>query len=133
MLSSFTYARKSLGEKKKSAGSLSTERQAENASDYLTELGFTVTQSFEDRDISGGEFLNRPGYNDLMANLKKAKALCASEPSRFARDMLEYMSFLKTLKYSSVRLFYYLDKREVNLDDDMSIMQEAKYAFAASQ
>lgn len=86
------YARKSTDDSDRSDDNKSVTRQVERAKAYADARGWSVSAEhvFTDDGISGGEFINRPGFSRLMDAAKRRElgAIIMSEPSRLGRDMI---------------------------------------------
>src|SRR5262249_15877085 len=114
------YARKSTSQDGIADDQKSVARQVEHATAYAASKGSTVDPHliFADDGISGAEFDNRPGYQRLMAALKPRppfQALIMSEESRLGRESTETFPALKRILAAGVRIFSYLEDREVLL------------------
>ena len=110
------YARKSTDD-----GGDSTARQIEHAKAYAEKKGWTVSDAhiYEDTGISGAEFENRPGLQKLLSALKPSppfSVLIMSEESRLGRETLEVGWRLKQLSVAGVRVFLYLQDRELTIN-----------------
>jgi site-specific DNA recombinase len=123
------YARKSNAQDAVADEAKSVTRQVEHAKAYATRKGWAVDDEFVfvDDGISGVEFDNRPGLMRLMNVLKPRppfQALVMSEESRLGREMVDTMSTLKELLMAGVRVFCYLDDKELTLDtpDEKALM-----------
>src|SRR5262245_18132333 len=114
------YARKSTEQSGVSDEQKSVARQIEHARAYAMRKGWTVADEhvYVDDGISGAEFANRPGYVRLLNALKPRApftVLIVSELSRLGREQLETGYAVKQLAQAGVRIFSYLDDREVRL------------------
>ncbi len=115
------YARKSTDQSGIADDQKSVARQIEHAHHYAQRKGWTIAQAhiYVDDGISGAEFANRPGYMRLLNVLKPRapfEALIVSELSRLGREQLETGYAVKQFAQAGVRIFSYLDDREVVLD-----------------
>jgi len=125
------YARKSTDD-----GGDSTARQIEHARAYAEKKGWTVSNAhiYEDTGISGAEFENRPGLQKLLSTLKPRSpfsALIMSEESRLGREMLEVGWRLKQLSVAGVRVFLYLQDRELTINSPTEKVLLSVTNFAA--
>jgi DNA invertase Pin-like site-specific DNA recombinase len=117
----------------------SVARQVEHARAYAVRKGWTVDDAhvYVDDGISGAEFVNRPGFLRLMNALKPRpafEALIMSEESRLGRESTETFPALKQIIRAGVRVFSYLEDREVPLgtmaDNTMTFLRAE---FAAEE
>jgi len=125
------YARKSTDD-----GGDSTARQIEHAKEYAERKGWSVEPSYvyEDTGISGAEFENRPGLQQLLATLKPTvpfQVLIMSEESRLGRETLEVGWRLKQLAVAGVRVFLYLQDRELTINSPTEKVLLSVTNFAA--
>ena len=130
------YARKSTEQNGVSDDQKSVARQVEHARAYASRKGWTVAEeyAFLDDGISGAEFANRPGFVRLMNALKPQAAfdvLVVSELSRLGREQLELGYALKQLSQAGVKVWSYLDDREVLLDTPTDKFLMSAMSFAA--
>jgi site-specific DNA recombinase len=129
------YARKST-EQHVADEQKSVARQIAHARQYAARKGWIVDEAFVfvDDGISGAEFARRPGFVRLMNALKPRApfgALIVSELSRLGREQLETGYAVKQLSQAGVRIFSYLDDREVVLDSPTDKFILAATNFAA--
>jgi site-specific DNA recombinase len=126
------YARKSTEQAGVADVQKSVARQIEHARAYATRKGWTVADEhvYVDDGISGAEFANRPGYQRLMGALTPRalfQILIMSEESRLGREAIETGYALKQLVTAGVRVFFYLEDRELTLgtmaDDTMMFLR----------
>ncbi len=116
------YARKSTEQSGVVADAKSVSRQVERSREYAANRGWTVADEhvYVDDGISGAEFVKRPGFRRLMDTLDPRppfRALIMSEESRLGRDQIETTYALKQIIDAGVRVFVYLDEREITLAD----------------
>ncbi len=124
------YARKSTIQTGVSEDARSVERQKVRAVDYASRRGWTVAPEyiFEDDGISGAEFERRPGFQRLKKALEGRspfRFLVVMDESRLGRESIETAHVLKQLSLAGVRIFAYLDDREVVVDNLMDKMRLA--------
>lgn len=124
------YVRKSTAQTGMSEDARSVERQKARARDYAARHGWSVADEhiFEDDGISGAEFERRPGFQRLKETLKRRSPfqyLIVMDESRLGRESIETAHVLKQLMLAGVRIFAYLDDREVVLDNLMDKMRLA--------
>ena len=129
------YARKSTEQSGVSDEDRSVARQVDHARRYAASKGWTVDEGsiFADDGISGAEFVKRPGFVRLMAALRPRPAfdvLIMSEESRLGREMIETSFALKQIIESNVRVFLYLDDRELTLSGPLDRILLSVTAFA---
>lgn len=98
--------------------------------------GWTVTDEclYIDDGISGAEFANRPGYMRLLNALKPRppfEVLVISELSRLGRKQLETGYAVKQFSQAGVKIFSYLEDREVLLDTPTDKFLMSAMNFAA--
>ena len=114
------YARKST-DQRVADEQKSVTRQIAHARAYAARQGWTVADAYVyvDDGISGAEFARRPGFMRLLNALTPRppfQALIVSEVSRLGREQLETGYALKQLAEAGVRIFSYLDEKEVLLE-----------------
>jgi DNA invertase Pin-like site-specific DNA recombinase len=130
------YARKSTDQSGIADDQKSVARQIEHARAYGIRKGWTVDDAhvYVDDGISGAEFANRPGFLRLMNALKPRapfQVLVMSEESRLGREAIETAYALKQLVTAGVRVFSYLEDREVQLGtmgDNTMMFLRAEFA-----
>src|SRR5215471_5225942 len=130
------YARKSTEQSGIADEQKSVARQIEHARAYAIRKGWTVddTHVYVDDGISGAEFANRPGFLRLMNALKPRapfQILVMSEESRLGREAIETAYALKQLVTGGVRVFSYLEDREVllgTMGDNTMMFLRAEFA-----
>jgi site-specific DNA recombinase len=130
------YARKSTSQDGVADESKSVTRQVEHAKTYASKNGWTVLADhvYTDDAISGTEFANRPGYMRLLAALKPHPGfdiLIISELSRLGREQIETSYAAKQLSQAGVKIFSYLEDREVLLDTPTDKFLLSAMNFAA--
>lgn len=124
------YVRKSTAQTGMSEDARSVERQKARAREYAAGRGWTVLDEhiYEDDGISGAEFERRPGFQRLLSTLKRhapSRILIVMDESRLGRESIETAHVLKPFSLSGIRIFAYLDNREVVLDNLMDKMRLA--------
>jgi DNA invertase Pin-like site-specific DNA recombinase len=129
------YARKSTEQTGVADEQKSVTRQIDHARAYAASKGWTVADEhvYVDDGISGAEFENRPGFVALLKVLKPAPftVLIVSELSRLGREQLETGYALKRLSLAGVRVFTYLDDREVQVDTATNKFMMSAGSFGA--
>jgi DNA invertase Pin-like site-specific DNA recombinase len=120
MMIAAIYARKSTEQNGISDDAKSVTRQIEHARAYATTKGWRVSGAhvFVDDGISGAEFATRPGFQRLMAAVETKppfQVLVMSEESRLGREAIETGYAIKRLLQAGVRIFVYLEDREIKL------------------
>jgi DNA invertase Pin-like site-specific DNA recombinase len=132
------YARKSTEQTGVSDDEKSVARQIEHARHYAGRKGFTVRDeyTFSDDGVSGALFgPKRPGLARLLRALTPRppfEVLLLSEESRLGRDQIETLNVLKQIIEAGVRVFVYLDDREVTLGDAVQTAMVQLRGFAAA-
>jgi len=131
------YLRKSTDEGDRAADAKSVARQAQRAREFAKQKGWTFDERyvFSDDRVSGAEFKNRPGLNKLLEAVKgkhKLGALVVSEQSRLGRDTIRTLALLQGLNDSGVRVWSYLEDRELSLDTEMDEVQEFMKSWAGA-
>ncbi len=114
------YARKSTGQIV-SEEEKSVTRQVEHGRAFATRKGWIADDAYVymDDGVSGAEFDHRPGLQRLLAALTARPpfgALVVMDESRLGREALETGYLLKRLLRAGVRIFCYLDDRELRFD-----------------
>jgi site-specific DNA recombinase len=127
---SAVYVRKSTSQTGISEDARSVERQKARALEYSKRKGWTVLPEhiYQDDGISGAEFERRPGFQRLKDSLKRCvpfQYLVVMDESRLGRESIETAHVLKQLSLAGVRIFAYLDDREVVVDNLMDKMRLA--------
>jgi DNA invertase Pin-like site-specific DNA recombinase len=130
------YARKSTDQSGIADEQKSVVRQIEHAREYATRKGWRVDEHnvYVDDGISGAEFSSRPGYMRLLNALKPRPSfdiLIVSELSRLGREQLELGYGVKQLSQADVRIFSYLEDREILLDSPTDKFLMSAVSFAA--
>ncbi len=130
------YARKSTDQNGVADEARSVTRQVEHAKAYAVKKGWTVADEYVyvDDGISGAEFTNRPGYMRLLNALKPRapfEVLIVSELSRVGREQFETGYALKQLSQAGVKVFSYLEDREILLDTPTEKFLMSAVSFAA--
>ena len=124
------YVRKSTAQTGMNEDARSVERQKARAREYAAGRGWSVLDEhiYEDDGISGAEFDRRPGFQRLLSALKRRapfRILIVMDESRLGRESIETAHILKQFSLSGIRIFAYLDNREVVLDNLMDKMRLA--------
>jgi DNA invertase Pin-like site-specific DNA recombinase len=131
------YARKSTDDSDKAADSKSVTRQVERAQEYAAKMGWSFNDEFVyiDDNVSGATF-KRPALTRLleMVTGKKHKldVLIVSEQSRLGRDTFRTIALIQTLTDTGVKIWSYLDAKEISLDDEMGEAEQFLKAWAGS-
>ena len=94
------------------------ERQEQACRTLAAELGLEVSRVYSDNSISAYSGKVRPGFIDLVADVKARKigAVLSFAPDRISRNVSEYGLFKATLKNTHCRLVY-VNGGEQALDD----------------
>jgi site-specific DNA recombinase len=130
------YARKSNDQAERDDADKSVTRQIAHAKAFAAKQGWTVDDAhvYADDGISGVHFDSRPGYVRLLNALKPRapfEVLIVSELSRIGREQFETGYAMKQLSQAGVKIFSYLDDREVLLDSPTDKFMLAAVNFAA--
>jgi DNA invertase Pin-like site-specific DNA recombinase len=89
---------------------------------------------YTDDGISGAEFATRPGYTRLLNSLKPRApfdVLIVSELSRLGREQFETGYAMKQLAQAGVKVFSFLENREVMLENATDKFLLSAVTFAA--
>ena len=128
------YARKSTEQTGVADEARSVTRQIGHAKAYALVKGWTVSDDhvYQDDGMSGAEFLRRPGFQRLKETLKHRSPfqyLIVMEESRLGRESIETAHLLKQLSLAGVRVFAYMEDREVVVDNlmDSPLPQAPRY------
>ncbi len=129
------YARKST-EQHVADDAKSVARQVQRAKEYAATKGwrFDDRYVFSDDAVSGAEFRKRPGLTKLLAALQpkpKFNVLIISEPSRLGREQIETAYVLKQIIDEGVRVFDYLDDKEITIGSAMEKFVASVQHFSA--
>lgn len=129
------YARKSTEQPGVPEEARSVPRQIQRAREYAERRGWIVAEEhvYADDGISGAEFARRPRLMALLGALNPAPAfgaLVVMEQSRLGREQIETAWVLKQLRVAGVRVFSYLDDREIALDSPTDKLLASISAFA---
>jgi len=132
----WSYARKSSEDERTNEDGRSVARQFEGCGVQAAKLSAVVPpeREYGDDGISGAEFVNRPGLQKLLADLKRGPApkyLIISEPSRLGREQIETAYVLKQITDAGVRVFGYLDGREIQMGTSQDKLMFSVQAMAA--
>jgi site-specific DNA recombinase len=134
-LTAAIYSRKSTAQTGVADEDRSVTRQIAGARAFAAERGWSVLEDhvFSDDGVSGAEFAGRPGFVRLLNALKprpRFQALIMSEASRLGREQIETAWAFKQLVQAGVRVFTFLDGRELVLDSptDRLLMSVSTYA-----
>ncbi len=132
-----SYARKSTDQDGLHEDAKSVTRQIEGAKAYAPKRGGAVAEEWirADDGISGAEFDDkRPGLADLLNALKLKpppfQMLIVSESSRLGREQIETAYVLKQFITTGVRVFSYLEDRELTLDTPIEKLLLSVTTFA---
>lgn len=130
------YARKSTEQNGTADEDKSVTRQIEHAKAYAVRKGWTVDDRFVfvDDGISGAEFTKRPGFVRLMNALKPARfqRLILSDLDRLGRDTIQTPLALRQLLDAGVRIYCYLDDRELAMETSIDTFLVQVHSFVAS-
>ncbi len=131
------YARKSTDQTDVSDEEKSVRRQEDHARAYAAANGWTVGDAYVygDDGISGAEFERRPGLMRLLADVGQKPrppfdVLIISEKSRLGRESTETGYILKKILRAGVRVFSYLDQREITIESAIDKVVESVLSAA---
>jgi DNA invertase Pin-like site-specific DNA recombinase len=115
------YARKSTDEAGVADDAKSVSRQIDRARQFAESRGWTVDDAhvYVDDGIGGAEFAKRAGLQRLLSAVGRSgfDAVIVSEASRLGRESLETGYVMKQIMRAGVRLFSYLDGREIKVEN----------------
>jgi DNA invertase Pin-like site-specific DNA recombinase len=140
MILAAVYARKSTEQSGITDEQKSITRQFERGEAFAVEMGCVVEKEFcfSDDGVSGAEFEHRPGLVRLLRTLgdRRRRApfqiLIVSDLDRLGREQLETGYVLKQIVSAGVRVFSYLDRKEIAVDSPMAAFMMQAQAFGAS-
>jgi len=130
------YARKSTDQEGATEEQKSVSRQVEHATAYAARKGWTVAedQVYVDDNVSGAEFIKRPGFVRMMNALKPRPpfdVLVVSEESRLGREQIETSFAVKQITDAGVQLWCYLADKQRTLDTAMDKVMLALVNFGS--
>jgi site-specific DNA recombinase len=131
------YARKSTEQAGIVDEQKSVARQVEHAKAYASRKGWAVADEhiYIDEGISGAEFANRPGFLRLMNALKPRphfQVLVMSDLDRLGRESVDTTYAVKQLSMAGVKIFAYLEDREIRLDSPIETLITQVQSFGAA-
>jgi DNA invertase Pin-like site-specific DNA recombinase len=131
------YARRSVEQNAVSDEAKSVARQVEHARQYAVRRGWAVddTHVYIDDGVSGAEFIHRQGYVRLMNVLGRRApfdVLIMSDLDRLGRETVQTPYAIQQLLDGGVRLFTYLDDREVTMGSATDTFLVQVQSFVAS-
>jgi DNA invertase Pin-like site-specific DNA recombinase len=116
------YCRKSTEDERSADDGRSIDRQREHATAYAEAQGWIVGPDlmFLDENISGAEFVNRPGLAQLRAAAAthRFERLVVMDQSRLGRDTIRTLNVILDLQDHGVEIHSYLDHTAIKLDSD---------------
>jgi site-specific DNA recombinase len=133
------YLRKSTDEGGKDLDAKSVFRQHQGAEAFAKLKSWTLAEDFvfTDDGISGAEFgKKRPGLQRLLDALSPRppfQVLIISEQSRLGRDTIRTLATIQRIQDAGVRIFSYLDDREITIEQDTDEIQEFIRSWSSSQ
>jgi site-specific DNA recombinase len=120
------YARKSTEDTRSKEEGRSTARQIENATTYATAQGWTVDPDliFVDENISGGEFVSRPGLAACRAAAAahRFEKLVVMERSRIGRDTIRTLAAIEEMEEAGIEVHAYGDGRGLIRSGDVGTL-----------
>lgn len=129
------YCRKST-EQNVADDAKSVTRQVERAREFATKKGWRFDEKyvFTDDAVSGREFKKRPGLKRMMEMVEGKRhpdVLILSEISRLGREQIETAYILKQILDEGVRVFAYLDDKEITLNSAVEKLTVSLGHFAS--
>ena len=116
------YCRKSTEDERSADDGRSIDRQREHATAYAEAQGWIVGLDliFLDENISGAEFVNRPGLARLRAAAAahRFERLVVMDQSRLGRDTIRTLNVILDLQDHGIEIHSYLDRNAIKLDTD---------------
>ena len=109
----------------------------QRAKEYAAKKGWRFDDDlvFTDDGISGAEFRTRAGLNRLLETVKgkhKLNVLIVSEQSRLGRDTIRTLALIQALTDADVRIFSYLEDKEISVDDEMAEVEQFMKSWAGA-
>jgi site-specific DNA recombinase len=130
------YGRKSTDQSDTAEDAKSITRQGEGGRAFAAARGWAVDERYVilDDDISGAEFTKRPGYMRLLNALKSKPpfdVLIVMSTDRLGREQFEMGYGLKQLAQAGVKVYSYLDGREIKMESAIDKFMLSAMNFAA--
>jgi site-specific DNA recombinase len=127
------YARKSTDDSERNEENRSTTRQIEHAKAYAKSHGWIVDDDhvYVDDNVSGSEFVNRPGLLRMLNNLAQFDIIIMSELSRLGREQYETGTALASIAAKRVRIWFYLDDKELKFESAVDKFMVTAISFGA--
>jgi site-specific DNA recombinase len=124
MITAAFYGRKSTEQTGVADEARSVARQEARAREFAVERGWEISPefTFSDDGISGAEFETRPGLQALLRELTprpRFAHLIIMDTSRLGREAWETNYLVKRLLQAGVRIWTYLDGREITVQDKL--------------
>ncbi len=118
------YVRKSTEQSGVAEEARSCARQVARAHEFAAQRNWILSDEFlfTDDGISGAEFENRPGLQALLRTLTPRPPfthLIVMDTSRLGREAWETNYIIKRLLQAGVRVWTYLDGREISVQDKL--------------
>jgi DNA invertase Pin-like site-specific DNA recombinase len=137
MMIAAIYARKSTEQNGVADDQKSVARQVQHAKAYANRKGWIVADEhvYIDDNFSGAEFANRPGFLRLMNALKPRppfQVLVMSDLDRLGRESVDTTYAVKQLSMAGVKVFAYLEDREIRLDSPIETLITQVQSFGAA-
>jgi site-specific DNA recombinase len=131
------YARKSNPQEGAAGTSESVDRQLAHSRLYATEQGWIVDEAhvYADDDVSGATYARLDQRQRLVEACEAGapfQAIIVSEQSRLGRHMIESAYTIMRIADNGVRLFGYLDGREIKVEDEADQVMTVLHGFAAA-
>jgi len=113
----------------------SVDVQLSNARAFAQSKGWHVVSEFKDVDISGAEFLDRPGFNALLAAVKSPRrpfdVVVTMNVDRFGRETYRTNLALLDIAEAGCRIFTYSDGQEVKVGSPIEKQMVSLRNYAA--
>jgi DNA invertase Pin-like site-specific DNA recombinase len=128
------YLRKSSTDERSAEDGKSIERQREHATAFAAKRSWTVSDAhvYVDDAVSGAEFAKRPGLTRLLTALesKAFDVLVVMDQSRLGRDTIRTLSLIQAVQDTGVKIFGYLDDREITVDGEVPEVESFMRSWA---
>ena len=131
------YARKSTPQEGVGTTSESVDRQIDHARRYAAKQGWTVAEAhvYYDDKVSGALYARLDRLNRLVETCEGGapfQALIVSEQSRLGRHMIQTAHTIMRIADSRVRVYSYLDDKEISVDDEVGQAMTMLQSFGAA-
>lgn len=102
----------------KTGAALGVASQHEENAEFAEELGLEIARSFTDNDTSAFSGVERPGYRELMAQIKagRVRTLIVWHANRLHRTTEEVTAFIRVARAAGLKLYSTSKGEAYNLD-----------------